>query len=124
MSCCDGKTRVTLEYPIKYTHFVSYPTHCKHLGILAYHNLVEVVFPSILTGTTLPVSILECTTNTPVYDSTGAPVLPSAVEPNRPYAIYFCPIQGGYVISNLTCTPDVDETVVVEQANVKGVSKK
>lgn len=102
MSCCNRKTRVNLEYPIKYTNFVSYPTHCKHLNILAYHNFAEIVFPSIITGATLQISILECTTNTLVYDINGKPVLATQIEPNRPYSIFFSPDFGGYVLVGFT----------------------
>lgn len=125
MSCCrSGKTRVALEYPIKYTNFVSYPTHCKHLDILAYHSFAEIVFPSIITGTTLQISVLDCTTNTLVYDINGKPVLATMVEPNRPYSIYFCPVRGGYVLDGFTCPTTLStlsEEIVVE---AKGVNKK
>lgn len=125
MSCCNGghkKTRITLEYPVKYTNFVSYGTHCKHLDVLAYHDFAEIVFPSIITGTNLQISVLDCTTNTLVYDINRKPVLATMVEPNRPYSIYFCPIAGGYVLAGFTCpTTTLEEMSVVES---KGVSKK
>ena len=116
MSCCNRKTRVNLEYPIKYTNFVSYPTHCKHLDILAYYNVAEVVFPSIITGTTLQISILDCTTNTLVYDINGKPVLATEVEPNRPYSVYFSPQYGGYVLEGFTVPTPPPEP---DEANIK-----
>lgn len=120
MSCCTRKTRVNLEHPIKYTNFISYPTHCKHLNILAFHNFAEVVFPAIISDSKLQISILECTTNTLVYDINKKPVLATMVEIGRPYSIYFCPIAGGYILDGFTC-PTVSETL---EAEVKAVIKK
>lgn len=119
---CRGKTRVILEYPIKYTNYISYPTYCKHLDILAYYNYAEVVFPSIITGTREQISILGITTNTPVYDMNGAPVRATAVEPNRPYEIFFCPERGGYVLNGFICPTESVSEEVLEPT--KGVSKK
>lgn len=121
MSCCTRKTRVNLEYPIKYVNFVSYPTHCKHLDVLAYHDFAEIVFPSIITGTTLQISILDCTTNTLVYDIHGKPVLATMVEPNRPYPVYFSPEFGGYVLEGFT-VPTVEPSTETEISKV--VAKK
>lgn len=127
MSCCTrGKTRVHLEYPINYLHFVSYPTFCRHLNILAYHGLAQIVFPSIITGATKQISILECTTNTLVYDENGAPVLATQVEPNRPYNIYFCENYGGYVLECFFVPqPEVDgeEVPSVMKTNKEVVKK-
>lgn len=120
MSCCKkGITKVELEFPIVYTNFVSYPTTCRRLGLLATHDFAEVVFPAQadVKGKKLPVSILECTTNTPVFDSNGKPVYPTDIEPNRPYGVYFCPVAGGYVLKGLTCADEVTSLV-------KGVDKK
>lgn len=119
MSCCTRKTRVILNYPHKYMNFVSYPTHCKHLDILAYHSFAEIVFPSIITGTNLQISILDCTTNTLVYDVNGKPVLATMVEPHRPYSIYFCPVKGGYVLNGFTCPTPTPTNIIEEDSNSK-----
>lgn len=124
MSCCHNrKTRVELEYPIKYKNFVSYPTCCKHLDILTYHNFAEIVFPSIVTGTTLQISVLDYTTNTLVYDINGEPVLATMIEPHRPYDIYFSPNYGGYVLGGFT-VPDTSESGETIETSVLKVSKE
>lgn len=120
MSCCKkGVTTVTLNHPSVYSNFISYPTFCHSLDILAYYEKAEIVFPaqSTVKGNSLPISILTCTTNTPLYDVNGKAIKPSDIEIGRPYPIYFCPIVGGYVLKGFTC----EELI---PTSVKGVDKK
>ncbi|MGL5458152.1 MAG: hypothetical protein ACRDBY_00895 [Cetobacterium sp.] len=118
---CSGKIKVTLEHPIAYTNFLSYPV-CggKAINELACHRLAEVVFPSIVTTSTKQISVLGCDTNTLVFDVNGKPVLSSMLIANRPYPLHFCPILGGFVLTGFVCPT----TVLTEEVTVKEVSKR
>lgn len=126
MSCCGFKTRVNLEYPIEYENFVSYPVYCRSFGVLARYKVVRVIFPSIIESDK-PISILTCTTNTPLLTEECELVTFDMIEPNRPYDIYFDEVIGGYVlvIPKCTCKNRKDKVLplVVKKAEVEVIKE-
>lgn len=109
----NEKIVYTLGKPIAYTNFVSYPT-CRDVNVLAEHGMVKIVLPEILTNR-LQLSVLDCSTNTLLYKPNGSPVLYTDVVANRPYSIYFSPLLGGYVISDLGSVPTSRALTVVNK---------
>lgn len=102
MSCNTKKYRYTLGQPRVGTNFVMYPT-CKDVNILAEYGLVEVIFPAISTSS-LQVSILDCNTNTLVYQSNGQPLIGTSVPVNTPIFLCFDAQVGGYIATNIPAT--------------------
>lgn len=90
-----GKSRLT-------KNFVQYPT-CKDVNILAQFGYVSVVFPDVQKDSKLQVSILDCNTNTLLYNKDCTPVLAASIVANQPYSIKFCPYVGGYVLTAPSC---------------------
>lgn len=116
MSCFNNKIRYELNNPILYTHFVSYTT-CGDVNLLAKYDLVEIVFPSNTTST-LQISILDCRTNTLVYDINGRPVLGTQINPNQPYSIVFSPSFGGYILEGFTAPASSEEETEIKSREV------
>lgn len=97
-NCTARKYRYTLGQPRVGTNFVMYPT-CKDVNILAQYGMVEVIFPAVSTSS-LQVSILDCNTNTLVYQSDGKPLTGTNVPVNTPITLSFSSQVGGYVATN------------------------
>lgn len=123
--CTPRKYRYTLEQPRVGTNFVMYPT-CKDVNILAQYGLVEVIFPAVSTSS-LQVSILDCNTNTLVYQNNGKPLIGTDVPVNTPIYLCFDPQIGGYVTTNYppTTTPTgVSLVTLSEVPTAREVVKK
>lgn len=95
------KSRYMLGHYRQTQNFVQYPT-CKDVNLLAQFGLVDIIFPDVDTASSLQVSIIDCNTNTLVYNSNNTPLLANAVVANQPYSIIFTPSVGGYVITSPT----------------------
>lgn len=128
MSCNKGKVTHVLDYPVAYLNFISYET-CGDTKLLAKYGLVTVKFPAIISTSRLQISILDCDSNIPVFDSIGKPVLATNIVVAKPYTIYFCPKFGGYVLKDFVCTNNAKASVDIPTLTegveeTKGVTKK